>query len=684
MSRRLEGTTRTVLAAGSAALAVFLAYYEVLTYWFTGTDTIPLIETSRVSTIEGVLGIFARPLMEGTHFTDRALFYRPVASLSYAIDYRLWGLDPFGYHLTDLLAHAAAAALIVLLVQAVLGDRLTAAIAGWIFALHPLTVEVVPTPARRHDVLATVFALGALYLFVRALKTTPWTDGTDRTSGTGEASETTGGNAAAGAIASGASDDESAFSRRRWLLVGGSVLSYLLAIGSKELGVLVPILIGAWFLLAVHAYRPSLRTAIRSGEALLAPYAIATGGYLALRVLVLGGLGGYDRPAWSSTGEALTVTVSRYVLSLLYPVDFVGALSGFQPQLIPNGLYVVLAGASVLAVHNVSRTRSATSVLASARGRLLALAGVWFVTPVWLFVRTGRYTLRSGYISIVPVAVVLAMLLLTAARNAGARRRKAKKAEDTDERVPPGGRMDESGIGAGSRSGSGSGSRPSSRPEPGPRPRARAGAGPGLATLAVALVLIVSLLAGSALVNPYDEWERAGAVSEKTLEGVSATAEGTPANATMDVEPVPHPKSARRMGSFPHAQSVTFIWGNTIASWLRLQGYAGQRDVYINGTTVLNEMPEGTSASIEQRDGRLLLTIHYAEDCPIPPAEADSAENGERARNGEVADETGDRTVPSSGPPATTGTCVDGRSTANRIRTAIGSKASVEPTKPLR
>jgi hypothetical protein len=575
--------------------------------------------------------------MHGTNFVRlTGLFYRPVASLSYAIDYAIWGLDPFGYHLTDLLAHAAAAAIVVWLVAEAIDDRLTAAIAGWIFALHPLSVEVVPTPARRHDVLATVFALGALCLFVRATRTLPSEAG-ERTS----ADEGTGAGGAAnrGRWSPGA--------RRYWLPLGVSVLCYLLAIGSKEIGALVPILIGAWFLLACYDRRPSIRHTIRSGVVLLGPYAVATAAYLALRFAVLGGLGGYDRPVWGSSGEQIVVTLSRYVLSLVYPVDFLGTLTGLDLQLIPNGLYVALVGTSLLVVYNVSRTRPGVSVLAGARGRLLALSGVWLVVPVWLFVRTGRYTVRSGYISVVPVAVVLAVLLVTAARNVAARRRAA-----TGEHVTTDGHLDTTGVDSKST------------------PRA----GPGLATLALVCLLCLSLVAGSALFNPYTEWERAGEISESTLEATSDSLAGTPANATIDVAPVPHPRSARRLSSFPHAQSVTFVWGNTISSWLRLQGYASEREFYINDTVVLREMPRETTATVERRDERYRLTIRYEERCP-PAVDSERSDAGS---TGPPADRNA-----SAGDSATTA-CGEQRDRTDRSDTTDRRDRTDRPATPGR
>ena len=204
------------MAAGIVLAVAVLAHYEILSYWFTGSDTLTLIEKSRMRTPAEAWEVFSSPLMYGTNFSIIvALFYRPVANLSYAVDFALWGLDPFGYHLTDLLLHAIASALTFAFVRRVSKDILVGALAGCLFALHPITAEVVPTPARRHDVLATVFVLVSLLLFFRAVAR-------DR------------------------------LHRGRWGLLAGSVLSYLLAVGAKEIGVLAPPLVGAWFLLVAY------------------------------------------------------------------------------------------------------------------------------------------------------------------------------------------------------------------------------------------------------------------------------------------------------------------------------------------------------------------------------------------------------------------------------------------------
>ena len=107
--------------------------------------------------------------------------YQPLSWLTLAIDYSIWRLDPFGYHLTNIILHAANAALFYFLVvrllrlafsagssEAVLEIRLAAAVAALFFALHPLRVESVAWVTERRDVLSTLFLIATLILYLRA------------------------------------------------------------------------------------------------------------------------------------------------------------------------------------------------------------------------------------------------------------------------------------------------------------------------------------------------------------------------------------------------------------------------------------------------------------------------------------------------------------------------------------
>lgn len=98
---------------------------------------------------------------------QQAAGYRPLTVISLALNYRLAGLKPGGYLATNLALHAFAAVLVFLLGLELLGDLRWAAVAGAAFALHPLNAEAVNYVTARSSLLSTVFALAAVWAFVR-------------------------------------------------------------------------------------------------------------------------------------------------------------------------------------------------------------------------------------------------------------------------------------------------------------------------------------------------------------------------------------------------------------------------------------------------------------------------------------------------------------------------------------
>lgn len=101
--------------------------------------------------------------------------YQPLAWLSSGFDYALWGLNPLGYHLGNLLIHATNAALVYFLTLRLVGlaappddargelnVSLCAAAAALLFAVHPLRVEAVAWATERRGLLAGLFYFSTL------------------------------------------------------------------------------------------------------------------------------------------------------------------------------------------------------------------------------------------------------------------------------------------------------------------------------------------------------------------------------------------------------------------------------------------------------------------------------------------------------------------------------------------
>jgi len=95
-------------------------------------------------------------------------YYRPLQTLANRLDYTLWGLHPFGYHLTNFAYHAGNSLLIGELVLALGLGPLIALLAGGLFAVHPIGVEQLMIIAGRAELMSFFFLLANLLLFLQA------------------------------------------------------------------------------------------------------------------------------------------------------------------------------------------------------------------------------------------------------------------------------------------------------------------------------------------------------------------------------------------------------------------------------------------------------------------------------------------------------------------------------------
>jgi len=93
--------------------------------------------------------------------------YRPVAEISFAVDHAIWGLDPRGFHLTNLLVHIANCGLVYFLTYRIFGHRRVAIFGTLLFAVHPLHTEAVVWSKVRSQLLALTFLLVSVLLYAR-------------------------------------------------------------------------------------------------------------------------------------------------------------------------------------------------------------------------------------------------------------------------------------------------------------------------------------------------------------------------------------------------------------------------------------------------------------------------------------------------------------------------------------
>jgi len=285
-----------VLMALSILVISFATYHDILTYSFTATDTLTLIDVNRIQTPEKIIEIFNSPLLAGTSFEANRLFYRPITSLTYGLDYSVWGLDPFGYHLTDLVLHMLVCVLVFYTLLLLTNGRKTVSwMSAVVFAIHPILVENVPAISRRQDTLAALFLLISLLLFLSAQK------------------------------------------RQGGPLLTLSLVAYCLALGSKETAILLPALLFVYLFISAWATNDESRSTgfyVVQSIKRSSPYILIALAYTIWRGFVLGGIGGYtSRDVDSGTIWFSLETTRNFFSSLIFPI----AISAFPMRLLMGG-----------------------------------------------------------------------------------------------------------------------------------------------------------------------------------------------------------------------------------------------------------------------------------------------------------------------------------------------------------
>ena len=157
---------RPLLAAGglfAITLAVFAPArdFDFVDY----DDPIYVTENSRLIR-HGLSGEGLRWAFTESYETN----WIPLTWVSFEIDHALCGLDPAGYHATNMVLHAANAALLLLVLATASGALGASAFVAGVFALHPLHVESVAWVSERKDVLSGLFfmlTLGAWVAYAR-------------------------------------------------------------------------------------------------------------------------------------------------------------------------------------------------------------------------------------------------------------------------------------------------------------------------------------------------------------------------------------------------------------------------------------------------------------------------------------------------------------------------------------
>ena len=134
------------------AAAVLLVFLPASSFEFLSWDD-PAYVTNNPLVMGGITGRKVLDAVTAVVMCNWA----PVTILSYQLDAALFGPGPFGFHLTNVVLHAAACGLLCLALWRMTGAAGRSAAAALLFGVHPLRVESVAWVSERKDVLSVFF-----------------------------------------------------------------------------------------------------------------------------------------------------------------------------------------------------------------------------------------------------------------------------------------------------------------------------------------------------------------------------------------------------------------------------------------------------------------------------------------------------------------------------------------------
>jgi len=312
------------------AVAAVLPYLNTLPNYFVSDDEMQVLHNPYIRNFHYLGKIFTTPV--SAYFPGTPNYYRPLMNVGYLLCYQVFGSRPLGYHLANVLMHAAVVCVVFLLTLSMFRDRDWALATTALFAIHPIHSEVVAWIAASPDLELSLFYVLTFWFFLAGPRS------------------------------------ERKFSHLAQLAMAGS---FVLTLLSKEQAVTLPVLASVY----EHYYRDDREeTRITQKVQRYAGLWLLTVAYLLFRVRVLGKLGSgfttHILSGYQTFLSALTL-LGQHLWKLLWPVD----MRAFCPFHAPTRFLDlrVLGGLAALAVCSV------LFVFLWRRARPLSFALLWLL-----------------------------------------------------------------------------------------------------------------------------------------------------------------------------------------------------------------------------------------------------------------------------------------------------------------
>ena len=222
----------------------FSIYGNVIGGKFLWDDDNNIVNNSYIKDGGHIGDFFTKDLLAGSGQTIG--WYRPALLISYAIDYGIWHLNPVGYHLTNIFLHVFSSLILFLIVLKIFYKWSVAFLSSLLFLIHPVQTEAVSYISGRADLLLVFLSLSSFYFFLLF--------------------------------------QESNTVKRSAIFYGASILSFVLALLSKETAIVFPLLL---ILFILTLGKRAGRLSFEKTSLIIAPFLAISAVYQILRMTLL-------------------------------------------------------------------------------------------------------------------------------------------------------------------------------------------------------------------------------------------------------------------------------------------------------------------------------------------------------------------------------------------------------------
>lgn len=335
-------------------------------FYFSGDDDLKNIYSAQ----RDIIPVFTEVMLKEFPSLEVNNFYRPMVILSHKLDYSIWKLNPFGYHLTSLLIHISVSVLVFFLVRLLTGGKqVTAWLSAVVFTTHPINFLIKNT-AQRTDTMAALFLTLSLLLFLKNI---------------------------------------SGRLNKRFLLTA-SIVSYVLAFFSKETAIILPFLILTYLIIFSNETLPAVRAINAMKKA--TPYFIVTLILVTWRAYVLKGvIGGYSnvKHGVSQIISGAPEIVLSYLSYLFNPANFFESFSYNTKVVI---LFLISSFAFLLFYKWSMHDRRRRFFPISTKGKLLIFLYAWLLLPLGIYVTTSHFARWYMYMPVIPFSIIVSVTFI--------------------------------------------------------------------------------------------------------------------------------------------------------------------------------------------------------------------------------------------------------------------------------